>query len=156
MKRLIHVVTVSAVALSFAGGASSSPTRSTCEVTTPGPSFNGASFGSYNVGTPRLAAALPPLGVYVAVPVGRSGWAFVEADGSISTKVGWTRARGQLRITGHRLDRRVARLRAYVPRGYGSSGFQATGLVFPTTGCWSVTGRAGGATLSFVVLVVKG
>jgi hypothetical protein len=40
-----------------------------------------------------------------------------------------------------------------VPDGYGPTGFQATGLVFPTPGCWEVTGRVGQDTLRFVLSV---
>jgi hypothetical protein len=45
-------------------------------------------------------------------------------------------------------------LRAHIPSGYSGS-FQATRLVFPTPGCWEVTGRVGEASLTFVVVVVK-
>lgn len=41
--------------------------------------------------------------------------------------------------------------RAHVANGYGA-GFQATTLTFPTTGSWRVTGRFGGASLSFTTL----
>ena len=40
-----------------------------------------------------------------------------------------------------------------VPGGYGDTGFQVSGLNFPTTGCWQVTGSVGGKTLTFVVNV---
>jgi hypothetical protein len=33
-------------------------------------------------------------------------------------------------------------------------GFQATSLVFPTPGCWEVTGRIGDKSLAFVIAVV--
>ena len=62
---------------------------------------------------------------------------------------------GRLRIEGRRLDRSAPRLRADVPAGYGPTGFQATGLTFPTRGCWKVIGRVGDARLTFVVHVVK-
>jgi hypothetical protein len=62
--------------------------------------------------------------------------------------------RGQLEITGHRLDGPAPPLTASVPEGYGESGFQASGVTFPTAGCWEVTGRVGDATLTFVTLVV--
>ena len=35
----------------------------------------------------------------------------------------------------------------------GATGFQATGVTFPTTGCWKVEGRVGDARLAFVVSV---
>jgi len=81
---------------------------------------------------------------------------FVDADGAVDMKFGWWRAvRGYLRITGRRLDAPAPPLRADIPGGYGSTGFQATGVIFPTEGCWEVTGRVGDSTLTFVTLVVK-
>jgi hypothetical protein len=81
---------------------------------------------------------------------------FVESDGSIGWKLGWWRiAHGTLTITGRRLDRDAPPLRSSVPDGYGSSGFQASGVSFPTPGCWEVTGAVDGGTLTFVVFVVR-
>lgn len=80
-----------------------------------------------------------------------------EADGSIRTKFGWWRppsTRGTLRITGRRLDGDAPPLRAWVPSGYGDTGFQSSGVHFPTPGCWEVTGRVGTASLTFVTLVI--
>ena len=42
-----------------------------------------------------------------------------------------------------------------IPEGYSDAGFQASGIIFPTEGCWEVTGKAGNASLTFVTLVVK-
>lgn len=79
-----------------------------------------------------------------------------QRDGSIEEKFPWWRGvRGRLRITGRRLDGRAPTLRARIPDGYGATGFQSTAIIFPTEGCWSVTGTAGKASLSFVTLVVK-
>jgi hypothetical protein len=81
---------------------------------------------------------------------------FAEPDGSIGRKLGWWRAvPGTLRITGRRLDDAAPPLRAEVPPGYGESGFQASGVYFPTPGCWEVTGTVGTTNLSFVTLVIK-
>jgi hypothetical protein len=33
--------------------------------------------------------------------------------------------------------------------------FWSSGIYFPTEGCWQVTGRVGGTSLTFVVLVAK-
>jgi len=42
-----------------------------------------------------------------------------------------------------------------VPCCYGDAGFQASGVIFPTEGCWQVTGRVGTASLTFVTVVLK-
>jgi|GEM_PF-1138395 hypothetical protein len=81
----------------------------------------------------------------------------LEADGSLSMKWGWVRAvTGTLTIEGHRLDADAEPLRADIPDGYGDTGFQVSALIFPTTGCWEVTGRVGDASLTFVTEVVFG
>ncbi len=78
-----------------------------------------------------------------------------EPDGSLAMKWGWWRGvSGPLSIEGRRLDAEAAPLRANIPNGYGDSGFQVSALVFPTTGCWEVTGRVGDASLTFVTEVV--
>jgi hypothetical protein len=41
------------------------------------------------------------------------------------------------------------------PAGMATLGFKRTGLIFPTKGCWEVTGRVGEANLTFVTVVVK-
>ena len=56
---------------------------------------------------------------------------------------------------GRRLDGDAPALEASIPDGYGNTGFQATGLSFPTPGCWEVTGRVGEASLTFVTWVVS-
>jgi hypothetical protein len=82
--------------------------------------------------------------------------ATVAADGSIHAKVGWWRGvPGRLHIAGRRLDGAAPPLGAHVPSGYGARGFQPSGLVFPTVGCWEVVGRVGDAELRFVVRVTK-
>jgi hypothetical protein len=136
-----------------------------CPVTRPNhvvPSDAGFGPQGFNYGNARLRVALSwPNGTLAAgvLPNGGSR-ATIGSDGSISAKVGWWRdARGipfaRLRITGKRLDRPAPPLRAHVPEGYGAFGFQPTGLVFPTVGCWRVVGRDGPARLAFVVRVTK-
>ncbi len=81
---------------------------------------------------------------------------FVESDGSIGWKLGWWRiASGTLTIAGRRLDAPGPPLRASVPDGYGPNGFQASGVSFPTEGCWEVTGTVGDAELTFVTFVLR-
>jgi hypothetical protein len=85
-----------------------------------------------------------------------AGPAFVAEDGSVSMKFGWWRAVvGKLRITGRRLDAPAPPARGVAPDGYGDTGFQASGVDFPTEGCWEVTGALPAASLTFVTFVIK-
>jgi hypothetical protein len=58
---------------------------------------------------------------------------------------------GYLRISGQEIvaQRPVAARTA----GYGLTGFNASAIFFPTEGCYRITGRAGGAEITFVTLV---
>ena len=68
-------------------------------------------------------------------------------------KVGWFRPAGAaLEITGQRVDGQAPPLDTHVPCCYPTR-FQATGLIFPTEGCWEVTAKAADSELSFVVSV---
>jgi hypothetical protein len=112
---------------------------------------------SFNYGNKTIRVSLyPPNGKLVAGRLADGGtWATIQPDGSIDAKFGWWRAgSGKIRISGRRLDAPAPPLRAHVPDGYGP-GFQATGLTFPTTGCWRVTGRYVRSRLSFTLLVSK-
>lgn len=73
-------------------------------------------------------------------------------------KFGWWRgpmAQGKLTIEGRRLDAPASPLAVSIPDGYGDTGFQASGILFPSEGCWAITGKAGNASLTFVTWVVK-
>jgi hypothetical protein len=122
-----------------------------CPVTVPGP----VDKDGFNYGTAGLKADIWPGGKLPAGPLpGGGSYARVEPDGSIVAKLGWWRGKsGRLKIDGRRLDRAAPGLRADIPCCYGPSGFQATGVTFPTTGCWRVTGRVGDASLTFDVSV---
>lgn len=73
--------------------------------------------------------------------------------GEEGNKVGWFRPAGAaLEITGRRLDGQASSLEASIPCCYPTR-FQATGLYFPTEGCWEVTARAADRELKFVVKV---
>ena len=94
---------------------------------------------------------------------------FVNSDGSMWLKAPWFAAgprgrpkrgpRGELRITGKRLDGVAAPLGARTRQvwvdGYGGSGVWAVVLTFATEGCWSVTGRVERTIHSFRLLVTK-
>lgn len=80
----------------------------------------------------------------------------VNDDGSIGWKLGWWKiVPGSLAINGRRLDAARPQLRASIPDGYGEQGFQASGVDFPTEGCWEVTGTLGDDSLTFVTFVVR-
>ena len=67
----------------------------------------------------------------------------------------WTKVPGQLNIAGRRLDRPAPPIRGVVPDGYGPRGFQPSGVIFPTEGCWEITGSVHRTELSFVTFVIK-
>lgn len=73
--------------------------------------------------------------------------------GEAGLKMGWFRPAGAtLAITGQRLDGEAPPLEAHVPCCYPTR-FQATGIVFPTAGCWQITAKAAESELVFVVAV---
>jgi hypothetical protein len=123
-----------------------------CPITRPNgatPPGVGAQAG-VNHGNTWLWTAMWPGGVIKAEPD------YVDKDGSIHMKFGWWRGvRGQLSIQGRRLDAPAPPLRAEVPDGYGDRGFQASGVIFPTEGCWEITGQVGTARLTFVNFVIR-
>ena len=82
----------------------------------------------------------------------------VGPDGRFGMKFGWYRlTSGYLTITGRRLDAPAPPAAGQTfPGGYGPTGFNASGVIFPTEGCWQVTGRVGRVALTFVTFVIKG
>ncbi len=102
--------------------------------------------GPHAHGNGKLWTVLPLDGKIVMPP---------DPDGSISDKFMWWRAvRGALIIEGHRLDAPAPPAVPGIPRGYHDTGFQASGITFPSAGCWQITGQAGGSKLTFVVEVL--
>jgi len=83
------------------------------------------------------------------------GPGFVDADGALGMKVGWQRKKkGHLQVSGRRIDASAPPARAYI-YDYGDTGFQPIYLVFPTPGCWEITGEVSGGRLTFVTVVEK-
>jgi hypothetical protein len=132
-----------------------------CPVTLPNhvvpkntPSLTAESFAFRNR---WLGAVLWPKGL---LRVGRlpdgGSYASVRSDGWIYAKQGWWRSvHGPLRVVGQRLDRAGPKLRADVPSGYGNFGFEPVGLLFPSMGCWKVTGSVGDKRLVYFVRLAK-
>lgn len=99
---------------------------------------------------------------YYYVNEDRSIWASAWWTGEEETylraseegvKVGWFRPAGAvLAITGHRIDGQAPALHAHVPCCYPTR-FQATGLFFPTEGCWEINAKAADSKLSFILKV---
>ena len=68
-------------------------------------------------------------------------------------KVGWFRPAGaELIIAGQRLDREAPPLEFEASCCYPTR-FQASGLYFPTEGCWEITAKAADKELSFIVWI---
>ena len=83
------------------------------------------------------------------------GPGFVDSDGALGIKVLWERkVPGSLEVGGKRLDAAAPPARAYM-KDYGDSGIQPSYLVFPTPGCWEITGMVGSSKITFIVLVEK-
>jgi len=90
-------------------------------------------------------------GIIVAPPTGAN----LEPDGALRWKIGWVRhVRGKLTINGRRIDSPAPPLRSEFS-DYGESGFQATHVIFPTPGCWRVTGHVAGHGLTAVILALQ-
>jgi hypothetical protein len=123
----------------------------TCPLTLPNGSMPPADNDvGANHGNGDLWTTMWPHNVVIATPD------YIEADGSVGMKWPWWRGtRGKLTITGRRLDGDAPPLEAGIPDGYGPIGFVPSGILFPTEGCWEVTGTVGEARLTFVTLVVK-
>jgi hypothetical protein len=125
-----------------------------CAVTAPnGETPPGERYSPNHLGNGALWTGLWPEGTVVFGP---SFPGSINEDGSLEMKFWWWRAipGEQLTVEGRRLDAEAAPLSASIPDGYERSQFQATGLIFPTPGCWEVTGTAGAASLTFVTRVI--
>jgi hypothetical protein len=102
----------------------------------------------------RLWVAFGPTGGIYPVPRENVG-----TGGALGVKIAWQRGRGlrgRITVVARRLDERASPVhRRITARGYGLTGLQASGVDFPTQGCWRVTASAGGASVTFVLLVLE-
>ena len=158
---LIAAIALSAAvgptALGQAASATPAASSSACPVTQPNsvePPASASVFGRGNgdFGNDALWTSLWIWGQgEVRVPpdaLGPSGWM-----GDL--KWAWYRfVPGELTIEGRRLDAPAPPMQAHITEGNEGTGFEATGLIFPSGGCWEITGHVGGKSLTFVVLVI--
>jgi len=104
---------------------------------------------------PREPGVDPLIGTWY-INVDRTIWAMHVHPwrAGVADKVPWIRPAGaQLEITGNLLDGSAPPLKVQIPCCYATA-FQATGMEFPTQGCWEVTAKADGKVLRFVTRVV--
>jgi hypothetical protein len=147
--------------------APSDPTPPYCEVTRANGSAPPGESGGDLHGNGKLWTLLNRNGTFTVAPESSANYLAADGsiavdgvllpDGSVGIKAPWWRGpgvRGRVRIEAQRLDRAAPPVgRTIPPSGYGLSGFQATGLHLPSTGCWKVTGSVGSARLTFVTLI---
>ena len=117
------------------------PATETCPVTVPKP-------GPWGYGNGLLSTWLPGDGVFVARP---------EPDGTLFEKLRWIPhgvTGGTLTVRGERLDAAFPSMRVLSVNWGGGS--WASAVLFPSEGCWRISGRVGDVSLSYVVKVVAG
>lgn len=138
---------------------STTPTPSvetSCTPTTPnGATPPGEAAAPLYLGNGEIFTTLWPDGVVVFEPGGPGE---VRADGSLAMKWPFWRGEGvagELTIEGRSLHTSGLTVSAEIPEGYGDTGVQATALVFPGPGCFEVTARAGGSSLTFITKVER-
>jgi hypothetical protein len=151
---IVHLSVTSANAERRVGAPQGVGLAFACPVTQPnGRGVSDWSGTGNNHGNDALVIQLWPGGTVTFKP---NGPGFVLADGALSMKFPWWRLRnGPLSIEGRRLDAPAPPLRARIPSGYGNTGFQSTSVIFPTPGCWEVTGHVGDGALTFITRVEK-
>jgi hypothetical protein len=99
-----------------------------------------------------LEVGIVPDGTITFGP-GRAG--FVLPDGALMIKYGWVlRREGAFSIKGRRLDQSAPPLRASIAERTAGTLFQPASLIFPTPGCWEVTGHLDQDHLTFIVRVI--
>jgi hypothetical protein len=110
-------------------------------------------------------AGLPPTAVYGNGLLSTAQLGTIrgqlQPDGSLFQKLGWTPSgfTGTLTVRGERLDAPSPPMRVLgVHWGHSSSGGSgwASAVLFPSEGCWRISGRVGDVSLTYVVRVVAG
>jgi LysM repeat protein len=131
----------------------STPNGFVCPVTQPNGSLPPGTQPSETTNDPNLLGNgelwthLRPSGKVYVFPEDQ------RTDGSFETNWTWYLGTdGQLTIEGHRLDTQSELLGFELAEAFNN--LQSSTLIFPTTGCWEITGRVGTASLTFVTEVL--
>ena len=150
---LLAAVLVAAVGARGGPAGSPAATARACPATRPNgkaPADRPATDVDHGDDTGTLFTVLWPDGEVVFRPGGPGQ---KHADGSLEMKWPWYRTSlGDGAVTARRLDRSGPAV-PLATIAYGA-GFYPTSLRFPGAGCWAVTATSGGASLTFVTLVV--
>ena len=137
MTALLHVVIVAALA------------QVPCPVTLPQNDVHGTSSCPGNYGNASLLVGLEP-----EIEFRDGGPGFILRDGSFAWKFAWcAKVRGRLSIHGRRIDGAAPPARAEISQS-GEPGVVPSDIIFPTTGCWRITGTIGTASITFITHVV--
>jgi hypothetical protein len=88
----------------------------------------------------------------------KGGPGFILPNGSLQMKFLWAKGgglRGALTVHGKRLDAPAPALSADIDNEYVNQDYQPSYLIFPTAGCWQVTGEVADARVTFVTRVIR-
>jgi hypothetical protein len=126
-----------------------------CSVTQPAPPADVPQAVIDTIGRGSSDPSLPSRADFTGWYGNDELWVYIYPDGARrDEKFPWVRlAQGRLTITGHRADGAGGLARSAVPDGYGDVGFQASGIEFPSAGCWQITGTVANQPLTFVTRV---
>jgi hypothetical protein len=102
-------------------------------------------------------AGLAPVQEEPAIVFRPGGPGWMLKDGSLVwPKTSWWRGeRGELKIEGRRIDAPAPRLRVELCNECYNLYWVPVTLIFPTPGCWEITGRLGRESLTFITRVVR-
>ncbi len=143
--------------------AARSPDRSSCAVTIAAPPIAvPAAVTAFILGGVVLPPGMTPAPLDTMfgndamwVQLGTSDGTLVVGPDLHAKFVSYRLVDGNLTVSARRLDGPTGSVEISVPDGYGSSGFQAVGIVFPSPGCWSMTETVPGHDLVFVLRVLS-
>ena len=158
-KALVAVVVLSALTLALSGCATGKPQVTIPNGSSPAtanapraPIGDNLRYSGWNHGNGALWVTLPKDGCFSISDDNK------DKDGYYLLKIPWWRGiRGQLTVTGRRLDAPAPplRYRAASIQENGDIGINPCVLSLPNEGYWEITGHVGGKSLTIVIHVVK-